>query len=179
VSHESQIHAPTKQFQIYWKKGSDNLADYFTKHHPASHHQRMRSRYLQQPDGANHATQQGITFETNTIFKEVSTLRRHTLNEPQHQAKRLAELANDNQPEMKWTQVQHYHQRNTNNNTSFQATHCEGVLNNEGITSSPNYPQNSEPPLQHSNGSGAPPRSVYTDRYWLVTANDHQYLLDL
>jgi hypothetical protein len=175
-----------KQFQIYWKKGSDNLADYFTKHHPASHHQRMRSRYLQQPDGAkhatrqpdgaNHATQQRITFDTNTIFKEVSTLRRHTLNDPDNQKQRLEELANDNQPEQ-WTQVQR--NSNTRNNTSFQAAHCEGVLNNEGITSSPQYSQNSEPPLQHSNGSGAPPRSVYTDRYWLVTANDHQYLLDM
>ena len=34
------------QFRIHWKKGSVNLADYFTKHHPAKHHREMRSKYL-------------------------------------------------------------------------------------------------------------------------------------
>jgi hypothetical protein len=41
------------QFHIHWRKGSDNLADYFTKHHSPMHHRRMRSRYLlhlHQPD---------------------------------------------------------------------------------------------------------------------------------
>jgi hypothetical protein len=38
------------QFAIYWKRGADNLADYFTKHHPPAHHQRMCSQYIQQPD---------------------------------------------------------------------------------------------------------------------------------
>jgi hypothetical protein len=27
------------QFQMYWSKGQTNRADYFSKHHPASHHQ--------------------------------------------------------------------------------------------------------------------------------------------
>jgi hypothetical protein len=33
----------TKQghFNIFWRPGSTNLADYFTKHHPAKHHQEM------------------------------------------------------------------------------------------------------------------------------------------
>ena len=34
------------QFIVYWRKGEDNLADYFTKHHPTSHHRRMRPIYL-------------------------------------------------------------------------------------------------------------------------------------
>lgn len=34
------------QFNIHWKRGQDNLADYFTKHFPASHHQEMRPIYL-------------------------------------------------------------------------------------------------------------------------------------
>jgi hypothetical protein len=34
------------QFHIYWAQGSDNLADYFTKHHPASHHRAVRPFYL-------------------------------------------------------------------------------------------------------------------------------------
>jgi hypothetical protein len=34
------------QYVVHWRKGSDNLADYFTKHHSPSHHCLMRSRYL-------------------------------------------------------------------------------------------------------------------------------------
>ncbi len=30
------------QFRYYWRPGSQNLADYFTKHHPASHHKANR-----------------------------------------------------------------------------------------------------------------------------------------
>jgi hypothetical protein len=41
------------QFQIYWKKGILNRADYFTKHHPASHHQQIRSSYLHSPSDSS------------------------------------------------------------------------------------------------------------------------------
>ena len=34
------------QFLIYWQKGLDNDADYFTKHHSPAHHRVKRSRYL-------------------------------------------------------------------------------------------------------------------------------------
>ena len=34
------------QFKIQWKPGKMNRADYFTKHHPATHHQQIRSAYL-------------------------------------------------------------------------------------------------------------------------------------
>jgi hypothetical protein len=37
------------QFQIYWSKGLTNRADYFSKHHAASHHQAIRSTYLYAP----------------------------------------------------------------------------------------------------------------------------------
>jgi hypothetical protein len=37
------------QFFIYWKKGSTNKADYFTKHHPPSHHIKMRPTILHSP----------------------------------------------------------------------------------------------------------------------------------
>ena len=33
-------------FRIYWERGDTNLADYFTKFHPASHHRRVRPIYL-------------------------------------------------------------------------------------------------------------------------------------
>jgi hypothetical protein len=38
-----------KQFHIFWRKGSANKADYFTKHHPSSHHQQVRPTYLHEP----------------------------------------------------------------------------------------------------------------------------------
>ena len=31
------------QFKVYWLSGKINLADFFTKHHPAAHHRRLRS----------------------------------------------------------------------------------------------------------------------------------------
>jgi hypothetical protein len=34
------------QFIIYWRKGKDNDADYFTKQHPTSHHRALRQRFL-------------------------------------------------------------------------------------------------------------------------------------
>jgi hypothetical protein len=37
------------QFIVHWKRGSSNRADYFTKHHPAKHHQQQRLEYLQRP----------------------------------------------------------------------------------------------------------------------------------
>jgi hypothetical protein len=42
------------QFHIIWRKGKLNKADYFTKHHPASHHQQICSFYLHD---ANNPTQ--------------------------------------------------------------------------------------------------------------------------
>ena len=35
-----------KQFQLLWRKGSTNMADYFTKHHPPWYHKQMRYKYL-------------------------------------------------------------------------------------------------------------------------------------
>jgi hypothetical protein len=34
------------QYLVHWQRGTDNLADYFTKHHFPSHHHIMHSRYL-------------------------------------------------------------------------------------------------------------------------------------
>jgi hypothetical protein len=39
-------HVRQGQFVIYWKKGSLNRADYFTKHHATTHHQAICSTYL-------------------------------------------------------------------------------------------------------------------------------------
>jgi hypothetical protein len=41
------------QFQIHWKKGSTNLADYYTKHHPVTHHKAMQPVYYKDPVKTN------------------------------------------------------------------------------------------------------------------------------
>jgi hypothetical protein len=35
-----------KQFRFYWRPGPTNYADYWTKHHPATHHCNMRPVFL-------------------------------------------------------------------------------------------------------------------------------------
>ena len=37
-----------KRFLLCWAQGKHNRADYFTKHFPPSHHQKMRLEYLQE-----------------------------------------------------------------------------------------------------------------------------------
>jgi hypothetical protein len=37
-----------KQFDVYWRPGRQNLADYHTKHHSAQHHKYMRGFILHQ-----------------------------------------------------------------------------------------------------------------------------------
>ena len=34
------------QFDVYWSEGGHNLADYFTKDHPAAHHKAMRPYFI-------------------------------------------------------------------------------------------------------------------------------------
>ena len=34
------------QFRMYWKPGKSNYADYWTKHHPAQHHQNKRKDFI-------------------------------------------------------------------------------------------------------------------------------------
>jgi hypothetical protein len=36
-----------QQFKVYWDKGINNWADYFTKHHPTKYHRAIRARYVQ------------------------------------------------------------------------------------------------------------------------------------
>jgi hypothetical protein len=42
-----------KQFEVYWRPGKDNLADYHTKHHSAQNHQDMRPMLLHQANIVN------------------------------------------------------------------------------------------------------------------------------
>jgi hypothetical protein len=38
--------SPPKQFDVYWRPGRENLADYHTKHHSAQHHKDMHHLIL-------------------------------------------------------------------------------------------------------------------------------------
>jgi hypothetical protein len=52
------------EFNLYWQKGSNNWADYTTKHHPPAHHKAMRSHYFV-------TKQQELNSLTDTIMKYV------------------------------------------------------------------------------------------------------------
>jgi hypothetical protein len=44
--HWLRCRATQGQYQFYWRPGTQNLADYWTKHHPASHHKSFRLQIL-------------------------------------------------------------------------------------------------------------------------------------
>jgi hypothetical protein len=44
--HWVQCRDAQGQFRYFWRPGTQNLADYFTKHHPASHHKASRPTFL-------------------------------------------------------------------------------------------------------------------------------------
>jgi hypothetical protein len=44
--HWLRDRANQKQFRFYWRPGTTNRGDYFTKHHPAAHHRNMRPELL-------------------------------------------------------------------------------------------------------------------------------------
>ena len=39
-----------QMFKVYWAPGKVNLADYFSKYHPASHFKKVRKLYVNEPD---------------------------------------------------------------------------------------------------------------------------------
>ena len=54
-----------KHFQLIWRKGAINMADYFTNHHPPWHHKKMRYRYLHK------STKEAPTLALNLVSKGV------------------------------------------------------------------------------------------------------------
>ena len=49
-----------KQFKLTWRPGTDNMADYFSKHHPPWYHKKMRYKYLLKPQNAHEDVKVGI-----------------------------------------------------------------------------------------------------------------------
>ena len=52
--HWIQDRVKQGQFRVHWKRGTVNYADYHTKHHPPSHHIKMRPTHLQVATRAAH-----------------------------------------------------------------------------------------------------------------------------
>jgi hypothetical protein len=52
-----------QQFRFYWRPGTQNLADYFTKHHAPSHHINTRPLYLTNPNDPEYTK----LLQTNTF----------------------------------------------------------------------------------------------------------------
>ena len=53
------------QFYVYWAPGKHNLADYFTKHHPAIHHQAVRRYYLHTPESRTYLEKVTVPLPAN------------------------------------------------------------------------------------------------------------------
>jgi hypothetical protein len=69
-----------RQFHIHWRKGTDNLADYFTKHHSPMHHRRMRSTYLHVASETRKKSRPNFTPKALNVSGEgvlIGALRRH------------------------------------------------------------------------------------------------------
>jgi len=54
------------QYQFYWRPGTQNLADYWTKHHPASHHKLFRPQILTSTTDPEYLK---LTTPKNTVSK--------------------------------------------------------------------------------------------------------------
>ncbi len=59
------------QFKIYWKPGKTNLADFFTKHHPPSHHRNVRGEFLTQVVSGNYRRKLVWQQQTDDFFSKV------------------------------------------------------------------------------------------------------------
>ena len=44
--HRIKDQIAQKQFEVYWRRGENNRADYMTKNHPVSHHRNIRPTYF-------------------------------------------------------------------------------------------------------------------------------------
>jgi hypothetical protein len=72
------------QFDIHWEPGKHNLADYHTKHHPASHHRQVRPIYLN-CEGLSPKTMQGcieILTKRDRVRESVNKGKTHVKHMP-------------------------------------------------------------------------------------------------
>jgi hypothetical protein len=61
------------QFQIHWRPGKTNLADYFTKYHPPAHHVNVRTEFLTKVKDLAEARRQRLNKGQTNIAKQIAT----------------------------------------------------------------------------------------------------------
>ena len=65
--HWLRDHEAQEQFKIFWDKGINNYADYFTKHYPPSYHIATRPTYILK----NHLVIQNLNYEIQNVLARV------------------------------------------------------------------------------------------------------------
>jgi hypothetical protein len=144
------------QFHILWKKGSENLADYFTKHHPPAHHQRMRSRYLQQNDVVTQQSNMATDHNNNNEHEIHSFDKIH-----------LYERSNATPTEEK------IHCEGVLNNIGTPPINSHAItrpINYPATTSVPPFPRTQALPDSSPCSYARLIEDPNTDRYWPITA---------
>ena len=66
-----------KNFKVQWDKGSNNDADYFTKHHPTIHHRKLRSKFVR--DLLSEVTNEILTLSVCTSRESEGMLIRYII----------------------------------------------------------------------------------------------------
>ena len=61
------------QFRVQWKPGATNHGDYFSKHHTAAHHRKMRPQYLTKIFDGTPNVQQSTDCATRTLSRMACT----------------------------------------------------------------------------------------------------------
>jgi hypothetical protein len=93
------VHDRVKQghFKVFWAPGKTNLADYFTKHHPPRHHQRIKSTYIHQSKSKTtlpnlaHSIQQGCVHPANSTPSQSPTNSTPKLNTRANDGQRISQ----------------------------------------------------------------------------------------
>jgi hypothetical protein len=91
--HWLRCHSAQDQYRFYWRPGTQNIADYWTKHHPASHHKSFCPQIL---TSATDPKYQKLTTPRNTAVKAFV---KKVLQTPQF-AKQIAAKQMTLQPEV-------------------------------------------------------------------------------
>ena len=61
-------------FFVYWKPGSQNMGDYFTKHHPPHHHREIRATYLYMTNALLKTYQKIVHKWANAVLTPIQTV---------------------------------------------------------------------------------------------------------
>jgi hypothetical protein len=73
-SHWLRCRNTQGQFCYYWRPGTQNLADYFTKHHPTSHHKSVRPTILTHANSPEYIKLFKTTTTPVTFEPQIKTL---------------------------------------------------------------------------------------------------------